>query len=207
MSPAHAAAPAEVDPDAPDLAVVIANGTGRTTSVRSGEQDFARLWKLLAPSYTDTEEVPEDWIDGRHPPVRATVLWGLTGVGGWPETDSPPRGDVYMGRQDQVFRAEDGTPWVRTDPSVDVNDDDIRWHRAPRSVFDQLERRELFGPAPTEDGKSDPLAGAWWAIPGLAAGLALGSGGTRLIRRVMHGAAAQREPRPPKEPRQELIDL
>ncbi|MCW8095382.1 hypothetical protein [Streptomyces tauricus] len=40
-------------------------------------------------------------------------------------------------------------------------------------------------------------------MAGLAAGLVLGSGGTPLIRR----AAAGREPRPPREPRQELIDL
>nr|WP_241267255.1 hypothetical protein [Streptomyces scabichelini] len=206
MSQAHADAPAKVDAAAPNLAVVMANGTGRTTSLRSGELDFARLWQLLGPSYTATEMVPQDWFEGRFPPVRATVVWGLTGVGGWPETERPPGGDVYMGRQDQVFLADDGTPWVRTDLSMDVNDDDIRWHRAPRSVFDQLERRELFGPGPTAAGRPDPTAGVWWAIPGLAAGLALGSGGTRLIRRASMGAEP-RPPREPGEPRQELIDL
>jgi hypothetical protein len=191
-------------PDAPNLAVVMAgDGTGRTTSVRSGDSDFARLWQLLRPSATDMEKVPQDWIEGRFPAVRATVIWGRTGVGGWPETDSAPGGDTYLGRQDQVLLAEDGTPWIRSDPAVDVNDDDIRWHRAPRSVYDQLERRELFGSRPTADGGSRSADGAWWAIPGLAAGLALGSGGTLLIRR----AAAGREPWPPRESRQELIDL
>jgi hypothetical protein len=200
---AHAAASAEPDPSSPNLAVVIASGTGRTTSVRSGDGDFARLWQMLGPSSTDTEKVPQAWLEGHIPPVRATVIWGTTGVGGWPETDSAPGGDVYLERQDQVFLADDGTPWIRTDPAVDVNDDDIRWHRAPRSVYDRLERRELFGPGPTADGESRSSDQVWWAIPGLAAGLALGSGGTHLVRR----AAAGREEGPPRESRQELIDL
>ncbi|MGI3199896.1 hypothetical protein ACRJ4W_17605 [Streptomyces sp. GLT-R25] len=126
------------DPDVPNLAVVMAgDGSGRTTSVRSGDPYFARLWRLLGPSATDTEKVPQEWLEGDFPAVRATVIWGTTGVGGWPETESAPGGDIYMGRQDQLFLADDGTPWIRSDPAVDVNDDDIRWHRAPRSVYDQ----------------------------------------------------------------------
>ncbi|WTY78332.1 hypothetical protein OG418_31155 [Streptomyces phaeochromogenes] len=179
------------------------DGTGRTTSVRSGDPYFARLWRLLGPSATDTEKVPQDWLEGDFPAVRATVIWGTTGVGGWPETDSVPGGDIYMGRQDQLFLADDGTPWIRSDPAVDVNDDDIRWHRAPRSVYDQLEGKQLFGPGRVTGGAADPAGGPGWAIAGLAAGLALGSGGTLLIRR----AAAGREPGPPRESRQELIDL
>ncbi|WP_413092622.1 hypothetical protein [Streptomyces phaeochromogenes] len=200
-APASAAAP---DPDVPNLAVVMAgDGTGRTTSVRSGDPYFARLWRLLGPSATDTEKVPQDWLGGDFPAVRATVIWGTTGVGGWPETDSAPGGDIYMGRQDQLFLADDGTPWIRSDPAVDVNDDDIRWHRAPRSVYEQLEGKQLFGPEHVTGGAADSAGGPGWAIAGLAAGLALGSGGTLLIRR----AAAGREPGPPRESRQELIDL
>ncbi|MCR3725700.1 hypothetical protein FHS35_002548 [Streptomyces umbrinus] len=192
------------DPDVPNLAVVMAgDGSGRTTSVRSGDPYFARLWRLLGPSATDTEKVPQEWLEGDFPAVRATVIWGTTGVGGWPETESAPGGDIYMGRQDQLFLADDGTPWIRSDPAVDVNDDDIRWHRAPRSVYDQLEGKELFGPGRVTGGAADPAGGPGWAIAGLAAGLALGSSGTLLIRR----AAAGREPGPPRESRQELIDL
>lgn len=204
---AHAAvasAASAPDPDVPNLAVVMAGeGNGRTTSVRSGDPYFARLWRLLGPSAADTEKVPQDWLEGRFPAVRATVIWGTTGVGGWPDTDSAPGGDIYMGRQDQVFLADDGTPWIRSDPAVDVNDDDIRWHRAPRSVYDELEGKELFGPGSVTGGAADPAGGPGWATAGLAAGLALGSGGTLLIRR----AAAGREPGPPRESRQELIDL
>ncbi|MEU9782893.1 hypothetical protein AB0H92_18365 [Streptomyces phaeochromogenes] len=203
VAPASATAP---DPDVPNLAVVMAgDGTGRTTSVRSGDPYFARLWRLLGPSATDTdtEKVPQDWLEGDFPAVRATVIWGTTGVGGWPETESAPGGDIYMGRQDQLFLADDGTPWIRSDPAVDVNDDDIRWHRAPRSVYDQLEGKQLFGPGHVTGGAADPAGGPGWAIAGLAAGLALGSGGTLLIRR----AAAGREPGPPRESRQELLDL
>ncbi|WKX11920.1 hypothetical protein [Streptomyces sp. NL15-2K] len=209
------------DPDVPDLAVVVAGGSGRTTAVRSGEPYFARLWQLLQPTFTGSEPVSEAWAEGGYPPVRMTVVWGLTGVGGWPQTNSAPGGDVAMERQDQLFVAEDGTPWVRVDWSPDVTDDDIRWHRAPRSVWEQLSRMELLGTA--GDGAVDGTVGsgtvgstagegagrwrpdgAWWAVPGLAVGFGAGAGGTLLIRR----AAARPGAGPPREePRQELIDL
>lgn len=193
--------------DTPDLALVIAGDTGRTTVLHAGQPDFVRLWRLLTPRYTGTERVPEAWAAGRYPRVRATVIWGLTGVGGWPRTTGAPGGDVVIEREDQVFLAADGTPWVRSDPSPDVADDDIRWHRAPRSVFDQLEeRRDLFGSVSAPASVSKPAAAehARWAMTGLAAGLVLGVGATHLIRRV---AARREDAGPPREPRQELIDL
>lgn len=204
------------DRDVPDVAVVVAGGSGRTTAVRSGEPHFARLWQLLQPTYTGTERVSQAWADGGYPRVRITVIWGLTGVGGWPQTNSAPGGDVAMERQDQLFVAEDGTPWVRVDWAPDVTDDDIRWHRAPRSVWEQLSRTELLGTAEDradygavgsrageEPGRWRP-DGAWWAVPGLAVGFGAGVGGTLLIRR----AAARPGAGPPREERrQELIDL
>ncbi|WP_342456405.1 hypothetical protein [Streptomyces coeruleorubidus] len=135
--------------------------------------------------------------------MRATVVWGLTGIGGWPETVRPPGGDIAIERQDKIVVAEDGTPWVRTDYAVDVPDDDIRWHRAPRSVFEELQGQGMLGP---EAGESRRRGGAsaWWALPGLGVGFAAGCGGAVLIRRaaVRSGAGPQRE-----EPRQVLIDL
>ncbi|MFF0158899.1 hypothetical protein ACFYRY_15385 [Streptomyces sp. NPDC005263] len=210
--PGADAAPRGPGRDVPDMAVIIAGGSGRTATVRSGEPGFDRLWALLQPTYTGTERVPEDWAEGRYPPVRLTVLWGLTGVGGWPQTGSAPGGDVAMERQDQLFLAGDGTPWVRTDPAPDVPDDDIRWHRASRSVFDQVKRAGL--PAGDGDGDAGRAAGGragWWAaddarpaVAGLAVGVLAGVGGTFLIRR----AAARPGAGPPREePRQELIDL
>ncbi|MFF0137526.1 hypothetical protein ACFYRN_13965 [Streptomyces sp. NPDC005227] len=193
--------------DTPDLALVIAGGTGRTTTLHSGERDFGRLWRLLAPRFTGTERVPDAWARGEYPEVRATVVWGLTGVGGWPQTSRAPGGDVAVERQDQVFLARDGTPWVRTDVSPDVADDDIRWHRAPRSVFGQLAQEgKLFGPDRTAPVAAEPAAleRADWALAGLAAGLLLGGGIPWCIRR----AATRRENAgSPREPRQELIDL
>ncbi|MET7696158.1 hypothetical protein [Streptomyces sp. NPDC005485] len=196
------------DRDVPDLALVVTNGTARTVALRSGQRDFARLWQLLAPTDTDSEAVPEAWQEGRLPQVRVTVLWGMTGIGGWPYTQRAPGGDIAMERVDQVFQAADGVVWVRTDPAPDVEDDDIRWHRASRTVFDELNRDGLLGPARTatttsaaaDKGTSDSVR---WAVTGLAGGLALGVGGSLLIRR----AAARHEPGPPREPRQELIDL
>ncbi|MFD1662002.1 hypothetical protein ACFSL4_28395, partial [Streptomyces caeni] len=129
--------------DIPDLALVIAAGTGRTTTLRAGEGDFALLWELLGPTERRTERVPDAWLRGRYPRVRATVVWGLTGIGGWPYTRRAPGGDVAIERQDQVFLAGDGTAWVRSDPAPDVADDDVRWHRVPRPVFDRLAKGGL----------------------------------------------------------------
>ncbi|MFI9763119.1 hypothetical protein ACIHFB_34930 [Streptomyces sp. NPDC051963] len=228
---APAVAAPEPGGDIPDLAVVTANGTGRTTVLRSGEREFADLWQLLQPTYVGTERVPDEWFEGRYPPVRIIVVWGMTGIGGWPQSNRPPGGDVALERQDQLFMAGDGTPWVRSDPAPDVQDDDIRWHRAPRSVFADLDTTGLLGTVgdgraldtgpdaasgaagagSAEDGAGragdTPVQGSgdvWWAVPGLAVGFVTGVGGTLLIRR----AAAGHEAGPPRDgPRQELIDL
>ncbi|WP_449351820.1 hypothetical protein [Streptomyces shaanxiensis] len=196
--------------DRPDLAMVVTGGTGRTEAVRSDEPYFARLWELLQPTYAGTERVSDSWQEGRYPPARITVVWGLTGVGGWPRTHSAPGGDVAVERQDQLFLTGDGTPWVRTDPAPEREDDDIRWHRAERTVFERLDRAGLLGdtgggrPGGGHGGGGADPQGAWWAVPGLAVGFAAGAGGTRLIRR----AAARPGAGPPREePRQELIDL
>ncbi|MEU0455238.1 hypothetical protein ABZ322_19930 [Streptomyces sp. NPDC006129] len=120
-------------------------------------------------------------------------------------------------RQDQLVVAEDGTPWVRSDPTPAVEDDDIRWHRAPRSVFERLDRARLLGdgdggPAGSTaaaadldgPGRGDVRGDVRWAVTAGALGLAAGAGGTLL----MHRAAARREAGPPREePRQVLIDL
>ncbi|MBR8643404.1 hypothetical protein KEF29_38805 [Streptomyces tuirus] len=207
------AAPQARGRDVPDVAMVVAGGTGRATAVRSGERAFARLWQLLQPMHAEMERVREDWAEGRFPPVRLTVVWGLSGVGGWPTTNRPPGGDVAVERQDQLFVAEDGTPWVRSDPAPAVEDDDIRWHRAPRSVFERLDLGRLFADGDTDGPVASAAAGdlsgpvrgdVRWAVAGLAVGLVAGVGGTLLIRR----AAARREAGPPREePRQVLIDL
>ncbi|MET9745382.1 hypothetical protein ABZZ92_06710 [Streptomyces ardesiacus] len=184
----------------PDVAVVVWADSGRTASWHAGEADFDRLRWLLDPGRTGTERVPEDWTRDRRPPVRFTVLWGLTGVGGWPQTLRAPGGDVAMLRQDQFFVAGDGTPWVRTDPAPDLTDDDIRWHRVPRDAYKRLTAEGFL----TADGpgarKADGgRSGAWWAAAGLGAGVA----GTLLVRR----AADRYRAGPPRgEPRQELID-
>ncbi|MEU6911947.1 hypothetical protein [Streptomyces olindensis] len=108
---------------------------------------------------------------------------------------------------------------MRSDPAPGVDDDDIRWHRAPRSIHSQMDRAGLLGepvePAaaalPVPDGStgdrsaargSGPVGGGvWWA----AGGLLLGLGGGHVLRR----AAARHEAGPPpgEEPRHELIDL
>ncbi|MGW0992830.1 hypothetical protein [Streptomyces sp. NPDC002520] len=187
--------------DGPDLALIVSGDTGRTRTLRSGEPEFARLRELLQPTYVGTERVPQSWADGRYPAVRVTVLWGLTGVGGWPQTRRAPGGDVAMERQDQLFVAADGTAWVRSDLSPDVMDDDIRWHRAPETVFRQLDRAGLLGSgAQSADDRGQVPDGVWWAVSGLVVGVT----GGLLIRRAA-GRLGAGPPR--KEPRQQLIDL
>ena len=207
------AAQADGERDVPDVAMVVAGGTGRTTVLRSGEAAFACLRRLLAPTYTGTERVPEEWTEGRYPPVHFTVVWGLSGVGGWPRTDRAPGGDVAVERQDQLLVAADGTPWIRSDPAPEVRDDDIRWHRAPRSVFVELERQKVLsglgdagstGEGSTGKGPGAAMGSVRWGLSGLGAGLVSGVGGMLLMRRAAarHGAGPPRD-----EPRQELIDL
>lgn len=193
-------------PDEPDVAVVVSAGTGHTEAWHAGELAFDRLRGLLDPAYNGTEPVPDAWFDGRHPPVRFTVLWGLTGIGGWPQTLRAPGGDVAMLRQDQLFLAPDGTPWVRTDPAPDLPDDDIRWHRVPRREYERLAGAGFPGlggaPAAVGEGgagKSSVREGVWWAAGGFGVGVA----GTLLIRRA---AARRGGGPPPQEPRMELID-
>ncbi|MFE6553067.1 hypothetical protein ACFVHS_32385 [Streptomyces sp. NPDC057746] len=195
-----ATAPSQaVSKDIPDVALVVAGGSGRTTALHSGDRDFALLLQLLSPMDSGTEQVPEDWTRGRYPRVRATVVWALTGIGGWPYTRRAPGGDVAIEREDQVFLAGDGTAWVRSDPAPDVSDDDIRWRRVPRSVFDRLAEGGLLGErVAAEDGSADVLR---WGAGGLGAGLVLGGGGVFV---ALRRAAARREAGPP---RQELIDL
>ncbi|MGW4786348.1 hypothetical protein [Streptomyces sp. NPDC004230] len=195
-----ATAPSQaVSKDIPDVALVVAGGSGRTTALHSGDRDFALLLQLLSPMDSGTEQVPEDWTRGRYPRVRATVVWALTGIGGWPYTRRAPGGDVAIEREDQVFLAGDGTAWVRSDPAPDVSDDDIRWRRVPRSVFDRLAEGGLLGErVAAEDGSADVLR---WGAGGLGAGLVLGGGGVFV---ALRRAAARREAGPP---RQVLIDL
>ncbi|MBA5225165.1 MULTISPECIES: hypothetical protein [Streptomyces] len=189
--------------DVPDLAIVIPGDSARTRTVRSGDTGFARLWDLFRPDETESEAVPPEWREGRYPRARATVVWGLTGIGGWPYTERAPGGDVAIERQDQVFLAEDGTPWIRSDPAPDVADDDVRWHRGARKVYDRLEKAGMFGPA-ERPGESGAGLRARWALWGALAGVALGGGGAWGLRRW----SARRDAEPvAREPRQELIDL
>ncbi|WP_425830375.1 hypothetical protein [Streptomyces fractus] len=201
-APAAQARPAQPGGmDVPDLAVVIAPGAkaGPSVAVHYEDRNFTRLERLTTGFDTVTERVPEAWQEGHFPPVVATVVWGLTGVAGWPQTHRAPGTDTVIERQDQLIFAKDGTPWIRTDPQVDVNDDDLRWHHASPHLVDQLTGAGVFPPAPPPTTTS--RAPVWWGLTGLAAGLAA-AGAIWLIR--VRGRGRERGPR---EPRQQLIDL
>lgn len=193
--------------DVPDLAIVVANdadGGARTSTFRSGDARFARLWDLFRPDETRSEKVPWAWQEGRLPRVRATVVWGLTGIGGWPYTQRTPGGDVAIERQDQVFLAKDGTPWIRSDPAPDVADDDVRWHRGVRAAYDGLDRAGVFGSAGEGAGGSGAGVRVRWGAWGAVVGLLVGGGSVWGVRwwGARRGGAGH-----PREPRQALIDL
>ncbi|GAQ51573.1 hypothetical protein [Streptomyces acidiscabies] len=187
--------------DTPDVAMLIDGTSGQTLAVRSREADFDRLWELLDPTYTGTVRVPVGWDAGHCPAVRFTVVWGRSGVGGWPQDNRPPGGDVAVDQVDQVVLAGDGTPWVRRDVAPEVEDADVRWHPAPRPAYDRWEREGGFtGVAASTPGSG---SGGGWLVPG-GVGVALGAGGMLLVRRV----AGRRGGGPPRDgPRQELIEL
>lgn len=188
----------------PDLAVVVTNSTARTRTLQAGDRDFDRLWEAVEPLYTGTERVPDAWVEGRLPnPPLASVLWGVSGVGGWPRTPSAPLTDVAMVRLDQVFVTDDGTPWVRSDLTPHVDDDDIRWHKAPRLEFEELRRGGLLAvpaPPPAESGQ-DGAAPSWRPT---ARGAVLGAAVTLVVVWLLR---RRRRVGGDEEPRQELIDL
>ncbi|ALO98503.1 hypothetical protein SHL15_7498 [Streptomyces hygroscopicus subsp. limoneus] len=188
-------------PEEPDIAVVVTVGAGCTEACHAGHAACDRLRGLLLdPAYIGTERVPREWAEG---PVSAGAVHGALGPDrGRAQTRRAPGGDVAMLRQDQMFLAEDGTPWVRTDPAPDALDDDIRWHRPPRREYDRPTGGGFLwlGGAPAAAREGGVVEGAWWAAGGLAVGVL----GTLLVR----NAAARRGAGPPRDaPRRELIDL
>ncbi|MBN0044338.1 hypothetical protein JS756_09485 [Streptomyces actuosus] len=209
LGPAAAGASAR-EPGArtlPGPARVTEAGPGRTAALRAGEPGFAWLRDLPKPSYRDTETVPRAGADARCPAARLIVRRGWTAVGARPPADRGAGGDVAVERLDELFVDRDAVTVVRTGPSPEAQDDDIRWRRASRRAYEDPERKGLPGraPAATDAGGGGPLDGGWWALPGLAVGLALGAGGTALVRR----AADCPGTRPPGDDgrRRELTDL
>ncbi|MEW1871288.1 hypothetical protein AB0420_24775 [Streptomyces caelestis] len=93
-------------------------------------------------------------------------------------------------RRDQLFVAGDGTPWVRTDPAPDVEDDGIRRHRVPRDVHDRLDGDGFLGGEPEASASGGGPDGPVRAVGGLGGGIA----GTLLVRR----AAARYRTGPPR---------
>jgi hypothetical protein len=192
----------------PDVALTIAGDTGRATTLHNEDPDFGRLWRLLSPRYTGTQKAPDGWDDGHLPEPQATVIWGVTGVGDGTRTaHRTPGGDVTIERQDQVYLSSDGTPWVRSNLSPDSMNDNIRWHVAARSVFDELMKDgRLFGSRTARSDLRTAPDPAVWAVPGLAAGLALGGGAVWFIGNAA-GRVRRENAGPLLGPHQELVEV
>ncbi|MEV0217911.1 hypothetical protein [Streptomyces sp. NPDC050704] len=205
----------------PTSVLVVSPESAQGAALYYSEKEYEELERLLGkPGSGLREESGLTEGSGR----QINVTWMLHDVSPWRVDrvylDSPRGDDVWIHTATQVPESMNGywhkagqpaeiralfkklgvlgeasgngagaiypAPWQTGDASAAPT--------APESA----ERPRTTAAAATDDGTD-----WWWAIPGLAAGLAVGSGGTLLVRRT----AARREPEPPQESRQELIDL
>ncbi|MFE7837230.1 hypothetical protein ACFU53_14685 [Streptomyces sp. NPDC057474] len=209
--------------------VLLVSPTGhRTGSLYGTEEAYDLLQRLLAPAGSELdgsrEEAPEwgrEGIWGEQVSDMVTVTWMAHDVTPW-------RVD-----QVHTAATDAKNVWIHTRLDIAENTvapGDVVWHRAkhPEQLRDLLTGLGVLGkasggPAQGELPSTDALADtgttttdapattstpglndrARWAIPALAVGLLLGSGGATLLLRR---AAARHEPEPPREPRQELLD-
>ncbi|WP_274561504.1 hypothetical protein [Streptomyces spiramyceticus] len=200
----------------PTSVLVVSPESGRTSSLYYTASPYRELEKNLGPlrsggvAERPSELAPETLEEGGAW-RQVTVTWLSHDVSVW--------------RVNHVFLPKsDGPIWVSTvteDPSADGE----RWHEAedPAQLRALLKKLGVLdGPsaarvsgsgsqeseeaaAPPEAASTGPgdSTGWWWSIPGLAAGVLIGFGGTVLVRR---GDAARRGTDPPG-PRRQLIDM
>jgi hypothetical protein len=187
--------------------LVVSSASSEATGLRYPDEQFAQLDRLLGePGVGSLTKAPKADLLGAR---QIDVTWLLHDVDPW--------------RLDQVY-PETGseTVWIHTVKHLEKSRSGY-WHRAekPTELRALLKKLGVLGPVAGAAGSGGDAATAaraasastsasgddsgWmWAIPGLAAGLALGAGGSLLIRR----AAGRPDAGPPRGgPRQELIDV
>jgi hypothetical protein len=188
--------------------VLLASSTSeRTASLYHTEEAYGRLEKLLAPAGRELDQSREEephWGQKwkQEPSDSVTATWMAHDISPW--------------RVDRVFLAvpDSREVWIHTTLTPEdaaASSDPGVWHKAeaPEAVRALLTGLGVTGhpsdspaqtePPSTKASEPSPWDRAWWAIPALLLGLALGSGATLLLRHV----AARTESGPP---RQELID-
>ncbi|MFF3563283.1 hypothetical protein ACFYXS_24865 [Streptomyces sp. NPDC002574] len=198
----------------PTSVMLVAPGSGNAAAIYTTSADYQTLDASIGrgpaapdpPSLTDVE-------GGKR---QVTVTWLIHDVSVW--------------RVDFVYPDAAGGPWIHTREAGDNGlPEQGVWHHAaqPKALAALLGRMGLLGPdkglsasapdyplglaedpspaasAPAPTAAEDTGGGTdWWlSLPGLGAGLALGSAGTLLASRLI----SRRTPRDPG-PRQELVD-
>ncbi|GAB3005765.1 hypothetical protein GCM10023080_084300 [Streptomyces pseudoechinosporeus] len=208
----------------PTSVLLASPSSGETASLYSSDEEYMRLRDLLPQEGGDLkrlQEKPPDldsigrrinitwmihdvtpWrVDMVHPDVTGSrSVWILTQLKLAPDGSKPPKEVWHRAEKPDELRS------LLTDLSVmSKHPEGTNPDSGPKDASDDTSA--AVPPDAEETSATTAAIGAddgtdwWWAIPGLAAGLALGSGGGLLIRRAQHDSG------PPREPRQELIDL
>ncbi|WP_319055642.1 hypothetical protein [Streptomyces europaeiscabiei] len=216
----------------PTSVLLVSPTSQRTASLYGTEKQYDLLVRLLAPTGSaldaNGEEAPE-WARGdtagEQISEMVTVTWMIHDVTPWRVdqlyTASPDTKDVWIHTDLDIAKdtgASDDGVWNKAKQS-----EELRALLQGLGVLGEASGSPEQGEASSPDALSgarvdavetavDAPAGAdapdltdraRWAIPALALGLLLGSGGAMLLLRR---AAARHESGPPREPRQELLD-
>jgi hypothetical protein len=181
----------------PTSVMLVAPGSGNATAIYATSPDYQALAEATGTDVgTGTTMEPSSLGDR-----EITATWLIHDVSVW--------------KVDRIYPEAAGGIWIRT--SGDGNDG--LWHRSPReeALGSLLSRLGLLSgdtgpglsapdyPAGSATKPAEPAASGttWWpALPGLAAGTALGCVGTLLALRLL----ARRGPHE-SGPRQELVDV
>ncbi|GAA3134478.1 hypothetical protein GCM10017687_58450 [Streptomyces echinatus] len=179
--------------------MLVTAGAGRTEAWHAGQAAYDRLARSARPGVTDTERC---LVSGRGPVSTGAVhgAVGPDGVGGWARTRRGARRGRGDARQDQLFVAEDGTPWCADEPAPGPAGRRHPLARVPRREYDRLAGDGFRGSA----GRGRPRVrrcGRWGVVG--ADGLASRVAGMLLVRGAAPGWCLAAT----NEPRQELIDL
>jgi hypothetical protein len=216
----------------PTSALLVSPTSQRTASLYGTQKEYDLLERLLVSAGSELDgsrEEPPEWAAGDTWGERVsdmvTVTWMVHDVTPWRVdrlyTVSPDTKDVWINTSMDV-EGDTGdvgdSVWHKAKQSEELRD-----LLTGLGVMGKTSDSPARGDVPSTDSLSETGAGAGetatdtratadapglndrarWAIPALALGLLLGSGGATL---VLRRAAARHGSGPPREPRQELLD-
>ncbi|MEV6318393.1 hypothetical protein [Streptomyces sp. NPDC051776] len=171
--------------------VITSQATGEATALPVDTERYRRLERLLGPAGAERKGPPSLEETGGATGPQVNVSWVVRDVSVW--------------RTDGIYANDkSGDVWIRTVSSgrgsVPRSADKGFWHEAEQPQ----ELRALLGDLGLMGGKGRPVLGraeameggamhavadtsrganGWWTVPGFVAGIAIGCGGTVLLRR------------------------